>query len=39
LWKSQGVTGATELAPSPDGRHLALQTWTTNGNIWMLENF
>lgn len=25
--------------PSPDGRHLALQTSTTDSNVWMLENF
>jgi Tol biopolymer transport system component len=25
--------------PSPDGRYLALQTSTTDSNVWMLENF
>jgi Tol biopolymer transport system component len=25
--------------PSPDGRHLAIQAWTTNSNMWMMENF
>jgi Tol biopolymer transport system component len=25
--------------PSPDGRHLALEGWTVNSNVWMLENF
>jgi hypothetical protein len=39
LWESQGATGETLVTPSPDGRHLAMQTWTTNGNMWMLENF
>jgi len=39
LWESQGATGETWVTPSPDGRHLAMQTWTTNGNMWMLENF
>ena len=39
LWESQGATGETWVTPSPDGRHLAMTTWTTNGNMWMLENF
>jgi Tol biopolymer transport system component len=39
LWESQGATGETLVTPSPDGHHLATQTWTTNGNMWMLENF
>jgi hypothetical protein len=39
LWQSLGTTGETLGVPSPDGRHLAMQTWTTSGNIWMLENF
>jgi serine/threonine protein kinase/WD40 repeat protein len=39
LWQSLGATGDTLAAPSPDGRHLAMQTWTTSGNFWMLENF
>jgi Tol biopolymer transport system component/predicted Ser/Thr protein kinase len=25
--------------PSPDGRHLAFQAQTWDGNVWMLENF
>jgi serine/threonine protein kinase/Tol biopolymer transport system component len=25
--------------PSPDGRHLAIEGWTVNSNVWMLENF
>jgi Tol biopolymer transport system component len=39
LWESQGATGEMLVTPSPDGRHLAMQTWTTNGNMWMLESF
>jgi len=23
----------------PDGRHLAIQNWVANGNMWMMENF
>jgi serine/threonine protein kinase len=38
LWESTG--GFPEsLAPSPDGHHLAIQNWTTSGNIWMMEDF
>ena len=25
--------------PSPDGRSLAIATWTTNANAWMIENY
>jgi Tol biopolymer transport system component len=25
--------------PSPDGRHLLLAHWTTQGNVWMIEGF
>ena len=39
LWSSVGATGETEAHPSPDGRHLAIATWTTRGNLWMMENF
>jgi serine/threonine protein kinase len=39
LWESTGASGETIAKPSPDGRHLAIQTWTTSGNIWMMENF
>jgi hypothetical protein len=38
LWKNQG--GAWTLGrPSPDGRHLAIQDFRIEGNIWTLENF
>jgi Tol biopolymer transport system component len=39
LWESLGASGETLAAPSPDGRQLAMQTWTMSGNMWMLENF
>jgi Tol biopolymer transport system component len=29
----------TGVSQSPDGRHLAISTWTLSGNMWMLENF
>ena len=31
-WTTPGV-------PSPDGRHLALEGYTVEGNVWLLENF
>jgi len=43
LWSSIGATGQTlteTLArPSPDGHQLAISTWTTRGNLWMMEDF
>ena len=39
LWEDTGGSGETQAVPSPDGRHLAMQGWTTSGNMWMLENF
>jgi hypothetical protein len=39
LWENIGGSGETLAIPSPDGRRLGLQAWTTNGNIWMLQNF
>jgi hypothetical protein len=38
LWKHAGGI-ATYAVPSPDGRHIAMQGWTNNTNMWMLENF
>jgi hypothetical protein len=31
--------GYTPVWPSPDGRHLAIQEFISEGNIWTLENF
>jgi eukaryotic-like serine/threonine-protein kinase len=39
LWKNTGASNETLAIPSPDGRHLAIQSWVTNGNMWMLEHF
>jgi serine/threonine protein kinase len=39
LWEILGATGETLAVPSPNGRHLAIQSWSTSGNLWMLENF
>ncbi len=39
VWNNTGGSGETLAIPSPDGRHIAMQAWTTNGNMWMLENF
>ncbi len=38
LWKNDGGNWTPGL-PSPDGRHLAIQGWTVDGNMWMIENF
>jgi len=39
LWENLGGSGETLVKPSPDGRHLAMQGWTTQGNIWMIDDF
>ena len=39
LWENLGGSGETLVKPSPDGHYLAMQSWTTNGNMWMMENF
>jgi DNA-binding winged helix-turn-helix (wHTH) protein/Tol biopolymer transport system component len=38
VWKNVGGAESKGM-PSPDGRHLAIQTWTTSSNMWMIENF
>jgi Tol biopolymer transport system component len=38
MWEQKG-SFETWGVPSPDGRHLAIQGWTVNSNVWMLENF
>jgi Tol biopolymer transport system component len=38
LWENKGGVD-TYTVPSPDGRHLALQGFTDDGNLWMMENF
>ena len=41
-WNRQfsGVRHSAPFAvPSPDGRHLAIYSWSFNANMWMLENF
>src|SRR6516165_3855266 len=39
LWQQQGGFGGSIGQLSPDGRHLAFNRFTTNSNIWMMENF
>jgi serine/threonine protein kinase len=40
LWQQQGgFAGGLIGRPSPDGRHLAFNGFTTTSNIWMMENF
>jgi Tol biopolymer transport system component/predicted Ser/Thr protein kinase len=38
LWHLNNFPG-TKGVPSPDGRHLAAAGWTTDSNVWMIENF
>jgi eukaryotic-like serine/threonine-protein kinase len=38
LWENKGGIG-TYAVPSPDGRHLAMQGFSEDGNMWMMENF
>ena len=38
LWKQQGDLAELGL-PSPDGHFLAVTSWTTASNVWMLESF
>jgi len=39
LWEDTGGSAETLAYPSPDGRHLAFDGWTTSGNMWTMENF
>jgi len=40
LWQTERVwEGGPSGLPSPDGHHLAMRSWTSDGNIWMLESF
>ncbi len=41
LWKQPGEQeGGTDIyaIPSPNNRHLAIYGWTSNSNMWMMEN-
>src|SRR5262249_44591271 len=38
LWEQKGDLAELGL-PSPDGRFLAVTSWTTASNVWMLESF
>ena len=38
LEERSGGEGAG-VVQSPDGRHLAISTWTLSGNMWLMENF
>jgi eukaryotic-like serine/threonine-protein kinase len=38
LWQNKGAAG-TYVVPSPDGHHVAMQGFTVEGNLWMMENF
>jgi eukaryotic-like serine/threonine-protein kinase len=34
-----GGPSAPWVIPSPDGRHVAIYSWTLSANMWMMENF
>ena len=38
LWEHPGGVEIYGL-PSPDGRHLAMRSWSVDSNLWMMENF
>jgi hypothetical protein len=38
LWENRGGNYSPGL-PSPDGRHMAIQSTADNKNLWMMENF
>jgi serine/threonine protein kinase len=38
LWETRGG-GTVWARPSPDGRHVAIESWTLSNNVWMMENF
>jgi len=43
VWEQKGTPGnesaGTSGIPSPDGRHLAMMSYTQSANMWMLEDF
>jgi serine/threonine protein kinase/DNA-binding winged helix-turn-helix (wHTH) protein len=39
LWENLGASGETVAVASPDGRHLTFNGWTTDANLWMVEDF
>ena len=39
LWQYRGSSGVIMGEPSPDCRHLAIDAFVMNSNVWMLEGF
>jgi eukaryotic-like serine/threonine-protein kinase len=39
LWQQKFNFLGTKGVPSPDGRHLAMAGYTTDSNVWIIENF
>jgi hypothetical protein len=39
LWHQKFNFFGTKGIPSPDGRHLEIASYTTDSNVWMIENF
>jgi len=38
VWEQKGGVRTCGV-PSPNGRHLAMDVWTMESNVWMIENF
>jgi hypothetical protein len=34
-----GGPSAPWAIPAPNGRHLAIYSWSLNANMWLMENF
>jgi len=34
-----GGPSAPWAVPAPDGRHVAIYSWSLSANMWMMENF
>jgi eukaryotic-like serine/threonine-protein kinase len=40
LWRQAGESDmSTYAVPSPDGRHLAISGYSSNSNVWLMEDF
>lgn len=39
LWQSKGRGSSIWVAPSPDGRYIAILGGGVNSNVWMIEGF
>jgi len=39
LWQYKRGGGVIWGKPSPDGRYLAMVSWSLNSNVWLREGF